>query len=253
MDASALLSAISTDERSVDWFKLPLIASTAVVVGGLIIEYWPEAEKFALRQPNPDLYKMLFGGIVVTIAIAAEVLLTFFAQGAETKLRNDNKSYVTLLEKEASDTALKAEQLKAENLELEAQVAPRRVDQQCKDFPHSIKDFSGEADRVDSYILDIDGGILGAQIVGCLNSFGIKADSELSSVLPTGGFGVGVFVSGQNEPLVSAIKEAFVKANVRVVDGTGLFEGNQRTSRAGSPSNPAATVMVGIKPPIDMK
>lgn len=74
MDASALLNAISTDERSVDWFKLPLIAATAFVVFGLIFEYWPEAEKFDLRQPNPDLYKTLFGGIVVTM----QLLLRFY-------------------------------------------------------------------------------------------------------------------------------------------------------------------------------
>jgi hypothetical protein len=156
-------------------------------------------------------------------------------------------------EKESSATALKAEQLKAKNLELEAQIAPRRIDPQCKDFPPSVKSISGEVVRVDTYILDMDGGILGAQIAGCLHSLGINADAELSSVLPTGGFAVGVVVNGRNEPLVSAIKEALVKANIRFVDGPGLYYGNQRTSRAGSPSNPAATVMVGIKPPIDMK
>jgi hypothetical protein len=145
------------------------------------------------------------------------------------------------------------EELRAKNLAIEAQVAPRRIDKDCKDFSPSIKSFSGEVVRVDTYILDIDGGIVGWQIVGCLRSLGINADPEFSSVLPTGGFAVGVVVNGRNEPLVSAIKAALVKANIRVVDGPGLYEGNQRTSRASSPSNPAATVMVGIKPPIDMK
>jgi hypothetical protein len=146
-----------------------------------------------------------------------------------------------------------AEELKAKNLALEAQIAPRRMDQQCKDFPPSVKYFSGEVVRVDTYILDIDGGILGAQIVGCLNSLGIKADNEISSIVPTGWFGVGVFVSGKNETLVSAIKEALVRAKVKVVDGTGIFEGNQVTTHPWVVPNPAATVVVGIKPPIDMK
>jgi hypothetical protein len=150
------------------------------------------------------------------------------------------------LEKEAED-------LRSKNLALEAQVAPRRMDQQCKDFPPSIKSFSGEVVRVDSYILDIDGGILGAQIVGCLNSLGIKADMGLSSIVPTGWFGVGVSVSGRNEPLVSAIREALVRANIRLVDGTGLFAGNQISPHPWAIPNPAATVVVGIKPPIDMK
>jgi hypothetical protein len=127
VSASALLSAISTDEKSVDWFKLPLILVTALVVIGLVIEYWPEIEKLHWKQPNPDLNKMLFGGLVVTIAIAAEVLITFFAQRAETKLRNDNNSYVSLLEKEASDANLKAETLKSKNLELERIMVPRRI------------------------------------------------------------------------------------------------------------------------------
>jgi hypothetical protein len=119
MDSSALLSAIASDEASLDWFKLPLIVATALVVVGLIVEYWPEFEKFDLRQYNPDLIKTLIGGIVVTGAIAAEVLLTFFAQGAETKLRNDNKAYVSLLETEAYDANIKAEQLRSENLAFE--------------------------------------------------------------------------------------------------------------------------------------
>lgn len=129
MDKSALLSAISRDELSLDWYKLPLICATALVVIGLVLEYWPEFERFDIRQYNPDLVKTLVGGIIVTAAIGGEVLLTFFAQGAETALRTDNKSYVSLIEKEASDAERETEVLRATNLELEKAISPRTLEQ----------------------------------------------------------------------------------------------------------------------------
>jgi hypothetical protein len=182
MDRSALLSAISRDEISLDWYKLPIICATAIVVIGLILEYWPEFEKFDFRQYNPDLVKTLVGGIIVTGAIAAEVLLTFFAQGAETALRNDNKGYISLLEKEASDAdershdlELKTEELKSKNLALEKEIAPREVtDAEAKEIIDELKPFSGRNIAVKSYLGDVEGHRLLFILVPILRQAGLN-------------------------------------------------------------------------------
>ena len=183
MDKSALLSAIARDELSLDWFKLPLIAATSLVAIGLVIEYWPEFEKFDLRQYNPDLIKALVGGIIVTLAIAVEVLLTFFAQRAETTLRTDNESYIGLLKKEASEADEHAhlleketQQLRAANLALEAEIAPRNVsDDDIKRLIDVLKPFSGDNISVKSYLGDSEGRRLLTILTTVFSRAGLKA------------------------------------------------------------------------------
>jgi hypothetical protein len=137
---------------------------------------------------------------------------------------------------------------------LESEIAPRRIDpKDCPDISKSVKSFSGSTVRVATYALDIDGALLGWQIADCLElSHSLNIDREFASILPIGAFGVGAFVSGSDESLVSSIRAA-LRANVRVLDGTGIFPPNQLTYRPGALTNPAATVVVGVKPPIDMK
>lgn len=148
-----------------------------------------------------------------------------------------------------------AEELRAKNLTLEGEIAPRSVDKAgCAGISDAAKLFSGLTVRVATYTLDIDGGSLGWQIADCLwLSHTVNVDKELASILPIGGFGVGVSVSGRNEPLVSAIKGALAKAKVLVVEGTGLFPGNLEKYHPGALPNPDAIVVVGVKPTILMK
>jgi hypothetical protein len=206
--------------------EVGLLVASIIVIVGLIGESRADklSESWIPTPSNIKHWHTIFA-ISVTIGVIGELLSDGDIFAASHRLQAIQDIELSRLDadtatanKRASELEIKsaelnkeAEELRAKNLVLEAQVAPRRMDQQCKDFPSSIKSFSGEVVRVETYLLDIDGGILGAQIVGCLNSLGIKADAELSSILPTGWFGVGVFVSGRNEPLISEIKGALVR------------------------------------------
>jgi hypothetical protein len=165
-------------------------------------------------------------------------------------------------EKEAAESNERAKalekqggELRSKNLALEAEIAPRTINaSECAGITSAVKSFSGLTVRVATYTLDIDGGSLGWQIADCLElSQSVTVDRELASILPIGAFGVGVFVSGSHEALAFAIKEALIKANVRVLPGTGIFPPNQMAYHAGALPDPAATVVVGIKPTVGMK
>jgi hypothetical protein len=180
--------------------------------------------------------------IADTNAIASAAVDRAALAGKQAAASNERSR---LLEREV-------EKQRSKNLALEEEIAPRRIKPpHCDDIGSSVKSFPGLTVHVESYSMDPDGAVLGWQISGCLvSAHSVYVDMELSSILPAGLFGFGVFVSGSSDAVVSAIKGALKRADVDVVD---VFPPNQVPSRPVATTNPAATVVVGIKPPIDMK
>jgi hypothetical protein len=263
-----------TDDRiaslsSLDsWWGSFLVVSTVIVLLGVAAEAL-QFMKCVNQRPKLKHSLELGAFLVLMVGIAGELL-------GETKtisvgdqlygLLNDKagaaNDRAATAEKDAAESnerarALEkqAEELRAKNLTLEGEIAPRSVDKAgCADISDAVKPFSGLTVRVATYTLDIDGGSLGWQIADCLwLSHALNVDKELASILPVGGFGVGVSVSGKNEGLVSAIKGSLTKAKVLVVEGNGLFSGNLEKYRPDAPPNPDAIVVVGVKPTILMK
>lgn len=132
---------------------------------------------------------------------------------------------------------------------LETEIAPRRIlPTDCQEIAESMRSQSGRVE-IDSYAADLEGGILAWQISTCLEaSKTLVIDRRFASIMPIGGFGVGVFVSGPNEKLVEVIRKSLSQqGKIFVGNGKGVSAGNM--SMAPQNAAPAdAVVLVAIRP-----
>jgi hypothetical protein len=228
------LSNFSTQDLE-SWrevFNFLLIVSTLAVCIGVYFE----------KDENPEDVKECGFGLVFR-GIAFEFLFAILLWQVDSVVSGRLNSQI--------------ETLRADNLALEAQIAPRRLKpDDCTAVAAAVATFSGRQVRIDTYSLDLEGGILGWQIASCMDSaHTVEVDRGFASILPLGGFGVGIFVSGNDEPLVASIRDVLSKkANLLVVPGNG-FSANNIRSVQGDPARPApaANVLIGVRPPADMK
>jgi multidrug efflux pump subunit AcrA (membrane-fusion protein) len=120
MDLSALESISKALEKSLDFWGLLLLLSTAVVVFGLVVEYWHDVEEFWLIAHWPmaafpwDKFKTLVGGILVTIGVAGELIVTYKASRVETQLRENSHRIEAFLTQQAGDAVQSAKMAHAE-------------------------------------------------------------------------------------------------------------------------------------------
>lgn len=142
---------------------------------------------------------------------------------------------------------------KAEIIALELQIAPRRISgDRCLDIANSVALSSGNV-KVISYAADIEGGVLAWQVANCLEaSKTLKVIRAFASVMPLGGFGLGVFVSGPDTKLIAAIRTGLAeKGKLFMGEGSGFFAGNQSIGLENEPAADAI-VLVATRPPPDM-
>jgi hypothetical protein len=114
MDLSELERISKALEKSLDFWGLLLLAATAFVVIGLVVEYWHDVKEFWIIVHWPmaafpwDKFKTLIGGILVTIGVAGELFVTYRASRVETDLRNNSHKIEALLRQQAGDAAASA-------------------------------------------------------------------------------------------------------------------------------------------------
>src|SRR5215471_16582148 len=93
MDTSDLLGKIANLESSLDRFEFWLTFATALVILGLILVCG-----FEIREAIATLKKewswkplgVIAGGILITVGVAGELALQFFASSQQTALRKAN-------------------------------------------------------------------------------------------------------------------------------------------------------------------
>lgn len=113
------------------------------------------------------------------------------------------------MEKEASDTALKAEQLKADNLALEARLAPRRLSHdELEGLKAAIKPFIDRPISIWSYGIDLEAGMLAGQIKFALQDAGAPIVDSIGHMVTSWKPRVGVIVTGPDDKLVGALLTA---------------------------------------------
>jgi len=175
-----------------------------------------------------------FVGLILALAI----------EFAALKLAEPHKKAI----EDAKD--LKIAELNNETAKLRAALAPREISaSQCEGVVNALSAFAGRKAAVATYASDAEGSNLGAQIIICLLAAQMDVSRGLASIMPLGGFGSGIFVSGSDSELVQAIKAALTeKAGLAVSEGTGLFAGNLTSGGADTANAKAALVVVGVKP-----
>jgi hypothetical protein len=144
------------------------------------------------------------------------------------------------------------EEEKTERMRLETQVAPRSLslDQQ-RTIGRALARFAGRTVSVATYSLDAEGAILGQQIMASLQASGINVQNATASILPLGGFSLGVSVSGPDIDLVFSIYGILSSIGHLAVSPPNSPSGGGTRMQAGtSPGTavPSASILVGIKP-----
>src|SRR2546430_2548226 len=105
MDASALERKIKSLESSADSLEDWLSIMTALVVVGLLLEYWHEVPECiaSLRKAKRWLWQpicILAGAVLITVGVAGELVVQFVAAGNATVLRKANDEIFASLKKQ---------------------------------------------------------------------------------------------------------------------------------------------------------
>jgi hypothetical protein len=288
-DASALESSISAleseiktlESSSVPWEHL-LPAFNAMVVFGVAMELWviwherrDDMEAWAVgyflnasKLPSrPSTAKFLIevaSVLLITLGIVGELgvgikiaSINGALRGKSAELRSKSGQLVALLNQETEQLHRDAEGLKAENLRLEAVIAPRSLslDQQ-KQIADALRKFKGHGVLVKSYGTDGEGAALAAQIIAALHAAEVVVADSRGSEIVAGGFDSGVHVRAPATEIDFAVAIADALSKIGKLK---VFPVNDPEPRVGammggggqSFTNPHAvfvTVRVGIKP-----
>ena len=142
MDPSALESVSRCLESSLDRWGGWILASTAVVVIGLAVEYWEPIRDFIKlwRRPGAAFPRKklaeLVGGILITLGVAGELGFTYKASRVESALRENNHKIEESLNASADSAAKAADRAnksadavgkKADALDIRLEVAAKRL------------------------------------------------------------------------------------------------------------------------------
>jgi hypothetical protein len=286
MDPSALERNISTLDTSLDSLEHWLALMTALVVIGLVLEYWhelPEAIDALKTAWSWRPLCIISGAILITVGVAGELFVQSLASRKETALRKANDEVFAGLngeaaqaridagnaivraskaderasenEKEAARLQKLAEAERLERIKLEAAVAPRSLSlEQQRLIASACGRFRGRSVLVSSYGMDGEGAALAGQIISVLRTSGITVADARASIIVTGGFEMGVHVRGTDveRDLVSSLGNALSSTGKLKVSINDTPPRLGSAMGGGGESFPAGsvfvTVMVGIKP-----
>jgi len=131
MDTSDLLGKIANLESSLDRLEFWLTFATALVILGLILVCG-----FEIREAIATLKKewswkplgVIAGGILITVGVAGELALQFFASSQQTALRKANDAVAAAFQKEAADARERASNAEEHAAQIEKNEAQLRKD-----------------------------------------------------------------------------------------------------------------------------
>src|SRR5260370_18186508 len=121
MDLSALESAASALEKSLDSWEFWLAVATLLVVVGLILEYWHEVKDLLKARPVKwKSVQKILGAILVTVVVAGALAIQYESSAIGTKLRSTTHDIEGLLSEKASKADERSKTLENANLLLQA-------------------------------------------------------------------------------------------------------------------------------------
>ena len=112
MDTSAFERTINTLEASLDSLEVWLLFMTALVVIGLVLEYWyeiPEAIDQLRKAWSWKPILVIVGGILITVGVAGELVVQRLASRKETDLRKANDAVFAVLNTKAGNAKASAD------------------------------------------------------------------------------------------------------------------------------------------------
>jgi hypothetical protein len=145
-----------------------------------------------------------------------------------------------------------AEELKAANLALEKQIAPRRLTlDQMNALVGALLPLKGRRVRLESYALDVESALLGKQLLLCLKKAELVIDERgMMSVQTFGRVSLGVHVHGEKQLVDALAKVLSETAGLKVTPNSDPSKkgGPGVVMEAGGEKTPSdATIFIGVK------
>jgi hypothetical protein len=280
MDPSHLDSAARSLESSLDTWGILLLCATGIVVVGLIMEYWKEADEIwnIIRWPMAkwpwDKIRAFSGGILVTIGVALELYFTYRAGGVESKLRivNDqtqislrdraaaNEREAAQLRKDAEGLKKVAEDERLARVKIEAALAFRSLtDKQKHDIGEALARFRKGSTMAGASIWYVNGSVeaqlFADDIAQALRSAQIHTTAPGGVMAmteggkwdgPIGGTSTGVEIASTTNPIAQDFADALVKE--LTVRGFSSKRTPDQISKDGKPPGPVIWVNVEPRP-----
>lgn len=251
----AEVAALKSALRCWEWFGY---ISTAVVGLGCIGEFIAEFTSVSkCEQCKHKIAKLSL--IILIVGIAGELLSAARTSQLSGQIIANIEERAAHADQEAGGALWEQEKLKSENLRLESQIAPRRLDlnqqlkiaENCSKFKNL---FRGKRVKLVSYSLDTEAFVLAEQVVGALRMkpCEMTVDDEAMSITPMmGTLIMGIQVFGSNSELAKEIANAIGSSGKPVAIsfvGTDPTSGAMRVETPNSRIAHEATVLVGLKP-----
>ena len=143
-----------------------------------------------------------------------------------------------------------AEDERLARVKLEAEIAPRRLDQQqMQAIARSLTPFRGRTATVVSYAMDAEGGILCKQLIAALNAAGVVVADSTASFAPIGSISLGLHISGKDQEFATSLSSTLSDIGglfVAPLDSPG--GGGSGFSFGPSQQESSVTILVGVKP-----
>lgn len=133
--------------------------------------------------------------------------------------------------------------LQQKNLELEMQIAPRRIPTaEVPNLVSRFRKYAGQTASVTSYALDLEGAVFAKQLVDGMTQAGISVQDRTLSVMPMGGFSVAVHIAGKDPSVTQDI------AGVIAIFGSTLVKIDKAPAWPAHGEAPALSILVGPRP-----
>jgi hypothetical protein len=201
----------------------------------------PKANQGGMRMwPSFETASWLFdrANVVLIGAAAIGVVATILV----VWMGNVKETY---LQKELSDQKERTEGLKRSNLQLEERIAPRRLSaEQQQQLAAAWAPMAGKPVSVVSYSLDLESALLGQQIVAALTLAHAVPTANLSSIMPLGGFSIGIHISGPTMADLNAL--GLPLQQIGTLDVIG--EWPPATGGPPPPATQPLQILIGPKP-----
>lgn len=194
----------------------------------------------------------LIAAFLVAAGVAIEFGGDWISRPFERTVAEARRLEIVGLQNDTASLSREAEILRAQNLQLEARVAPRRLTgAQQAALVTALSSLSGRRVRVKSYSLDAESAILAEQLIDCFKSAGLEVDKNILSQGALGVVATGVWVSGSIGELHDVVANRILEALESETNLASKFGAVQPGGGLYQPDDGTvvdATVFVGVKP-----
>jgi hypothetical protein len=269
MDLVTLQRKISSLESSLDSLERWLFAMTALVVIGLMLEYWHELPEAycEMRRAGRWLWRpacIIVGAVLITGGVAGELLVQHFASSGETELRKANDQVFAELsskssaaieraseaDERASANGKEAAALRLKSAEIQESVASRRLPETTRRSMSShLEKYAGQTVRTQFNAGDRESGVFASGLAMALG--GAKWD------VFTPGASVWVGAGGERGPLVLPVGVVIASSPDKKSRDAAAALGHElclfgfdsnRDPREYPPAAPAVYIIVEARP-----